>query len=120
MTKIKEESVIVEQPLDFDLRKNNSDFIYRLSKLNQFEETFLDMAYKGSVRGVLNVMNGCFIHEDTITIGGGLFTRGEKKYGIRLTWQRESTETLGHSFFLEGQEIERFITLMEKVSLKYD
>lgn len=113
------ENISETQPLDFDISRNESDAIYRLSKLNQFIEAELESNYCHRYKGCINLINGCFVHVNTKEFGSGLFRKGKKVTGISLVWQSEDMDAAGHSVFLHGDEIEKYISLMEKQSNQF-
>ena len=118
----------IKQPLDFEFVEKETDTTHvdalaRLESLNQFIKAELNLcSTTKNAHGLINLINGCFISESKKEIPNKLFDFSRKNMinGLKLTWTDSAIKSSYHHVFLSGDQIEEFVTLMEKQSEQYN
>jgi len=118
-------------------QNKGSEYISRISKLNQFVKYFtiddiskelksnLENPEKGSLKPAdsnvyINITNGCKVSEHTLSKKKRFPSKEIKLKGLLLTWTvNYNSVSTAHQTFLFGDELEKYLIAMEEESKRY-
>lgn len=107
-----------KQPKDY--AEHDTPHIERIKQFNQFIPTVLNSEHSDlrNTEGFLNVITGCFV-TDVKPGFLGKFLASDHKPTLEITWMQRNTSSTAHTFVLQGEELEKFMNVMEIQSNQY-